>query len=88
MDISAMQHPVPVSATFNRKTGEIKFKYMDDLQTQIRFGQTLIRMAEIINRRDDVEARKAFEARMREIDRKMEELEHGAEEERGDAVLL
>ena len=88
MDISAMQHPVPVSATFNRKTGEIKFEYMDDLQTQIRFGQTLIRMAEIINRRDDVEARKAFEARMREIDKKLEGLEHAAEEGRSDDVLL
>ena len=88
MDISAMQHPVPVSATFNRKTGEIKFEYMDDLQTQIRFGRTLIQMAEIINRREDEEARKAFEARMLEFDKKLEGLEHAAEEERGDAVLL
>lgn len=49
--------PVPICATVSRKTGEIRFEYSDDFMDQVRFGQTMIRIARIHNAFADEAAR-------------------------------
>ena len=52
--------PVPICATVSRKTGEIRFEYSDDFMDQVRFGQTMIRIARIHNAFEDAAAKAAY----------------------------
>lgn len=52
--------PVPICATVSRKTGEIRFEYSDDYMDQVRFGQTMIRIAHIHNAFEDAAAKAAY----------------------------
>ena len=52
--------PVPICATVSRKTGEIRFEYSDDYMDQVRFGQTMIRIARIHNAFEDAAAKAAY----------------------------
>ena len=52
--------PVPIGATVSRKTGKIRFKYSDDYMDQVRYGQTLNRIARIQNAFADASAKAEY----------------------------
>jgi len=54
-----MEHPVPICATVSRKTGEITIEYIDDLETQIRFGKVMNRINRLAEAYMDVAAKAA-----------------------------
>lgn len=57
--METMEHPVPICATVSRKTGEITFEFIDDLETQIQFGRIMNRISRIAEAYMDTAAKAA-----------------------------
>ena len=63
-----MAHPVPICATVSRRTGEVRIEWVDDRETQIRFGRIMNQISRMVENVENEKARKAFFA---EINRKI-----------------
>ena len=55
--------PVPVCATVSRKTGEIRFEYVRDGETTVRFGRIMNRIGREAERYEDRKVKADAEAR-------------------------
>ena len=68
----------PAFAMVSRNTGEIHIEYQDGQESCRKFGQIMTHIGRQHQAFQDLEARKAYEERMNEHEKKMGELEKHA----------